>query len=73
MWLPTRVYELLPTLYIVAGQAFLAGSLYISSYSKLAPMYFVLGVVSVLSGLFVSQRRLHKRRNGEPSEDNCQA
>lgn len=72
MWLPTRIYELLPTLYIVMGLTLLTGSLYLGLYYKLAPMYFVLGLVSVLSGLFVSQYRLHKRLIRLHSEDNRQ-
>lgn len=67
MWLPTRLYEALPTLYVVIGLTFLAGSLYIGLNHKLAPMYFVLGAVSVLSGLFVSQRRLAARREQQES------
>ncbi len=62
MWLPTKIYESLPTTYIVVGLTFLAGSLYIGLNHKLGPMYFVLGVVSVLSGLFVAQKRLYERR-----------
>ena len=73
MWLPTRVYELLPMLYIIVGQIFMAGSVYISSYHKLAPMYFAFGVLSVVSGLYVSQRRLNEHRAKQRAQDNYQA
>ncbi len=73
MWLPTRVYEVLPTVHIVIGLTILVGSLYIGSYYNLAPIYFVVGLVSVLIGLFVSQHRLHIRLSKQNSEDNNQA
>jgi uncharacterized membrane protein YgdD (TMEM256/DUF423 family) len=72
MWLPNRVYEVLPTAHIVVGLAILAGSLYINSYHKLAPMFFVVGGVSVLIGLFVSQYRLQERRRTQHAVDNRQ-
>ena len=65
MWLPTKLYESLPTVYIVVGLTFLAGSLYIGLDHRLGPIYFGFGIVSVLSGLFVSQKRLHERRQRE--------
>ena len=73
MWLPTRVYEILPAIYIIVGQIFMAGSVYISSYHKLAPVYFAFGVLSVVSGLFVNQRRLYKRRIKQLAQDYYQA
>ena len=69
MWLPTKIYESLTTVYIVVGLTFFAGSLYIGLHHKLGPMYFVFGVVSILSGLFVAQKRLHERRQRRQSQE----
>lgn len=69
MWLPTRLYEALPTIYVIIGLTFLAGSLYIGLDHPLAPMYFMLGAGSILSGLYVSQRRLWERRQRQQSDE----
>ena len=69
MWLPTKLYESLPTVYIVVGLTFLAGSLYIGLHHKLGPFYFGFGVVSILSGLFLAQKRLHERRRRQESRN----
>ncbi len=67
MWLPTKLYESLPTVYIVVGLTFLAGSLYMGLNHELGPFYFGFAIVSILSGLFVAQKRLHERRRREES------
>jgi hypothetical protein len=72
MWLPTQVYEFLPTIYIVIGLTLLAGAVYIGAHS-MAPIYFAFGVISVVSGLIVGQRRLLIRRSKLRTEDNYQA
>ena len=73
MWLPTRVYELLPTMYIIVGFTFLAGAAYISPYHELAPLYFVMGAVSILAGIVIRHLRLSYRRNLRSVLDELQA
>lgn len=64
MWLPSSLYESLPTAYIVIGVLFISGALYIGMNHTWTPIYFGLGAASILSGLFVRQRRsLSRRRN----------
>ncbi len=68
MWLPSSLYESLPSVYIVVGVLFISGALYIGVNSSWTPIYFALGAVSLLSGFFVRQRR-HNARNHRRSRD----
>lgn len=64
MWLPKPIYEALPTIYMVIGVLFLAGSVYLGFGHEAAPAYAGIGVVCLLSGVFVRARR-HEARDGK--------
>ncbi len=68
MWLPTSLYESLPTAYVVIGVLFISGALYIGLDHTWTPIYFALGSGSILSGLFVRQRRQHSRRDSQSQD-----
>lgn len=64
MWLPKPIYEALPTIYMVIGILFLAGSAYLGLMHEAAPAYAGVGIVCLLSGIFVRARR-HEARDGK--------
>ncbi len=64
MWLPKPIYEALPTIYMVIGVLFMAGSAYLGLDHEAAPAYAGIGVVCLLSGVFVRARR-HESRDGK--------
>ncbi len=63
MWLPKPIYEALPAIYIIVGALFLAGSFYLGLTHVAAPPYAGMGVICLLSGVFVRARRQEARRN----------
>jgi hypothetical protein len=60
MWLPTKLYESLPALYIAVGASLLLGAL----YSGLMFGYLALGASSILGGMLITYIR-HKARSEE--------
>jgi hypothetical protein len=72
MWLPTKIYESLPVLYVTVGALLLLGALYIGVGHGLMPGYMALGLSCIIGGMFVtyirhkarSQAELHTARSG---------
>jgi len=62
MWLPTKIYESLPVLYVTIGALLLLGALYIGVDQGLMPGYMALGWSCMIGGLFVTYIR-HKARS----------
>ncbi len=62
MWLPERVYEALPYLYVVLGSLFNAGIIYLGLNAPGAPYYLATGTLCTLYGLAVFFRRQIRRR-----------
>jgi membrane protein implicated in regulation of membrane protease activity len=62
MWLPTPVYESLPCAYIIGGALFVSGAIYMGSGLAVTPLYFAVGVFSILSGVFLIVKRRQSRR-----------
>ena len=69
MWLPTSVYEGLPTAYVIIGVLFVVGALYIGLSAPFAPVYVGLGVTSILVGFLVQYKR-HEYRKGSQRSSN---
>lgn len=61
MWLPTKLYESLPLLYVTVGTLLLTGAVYIGAGHGVMPGYVALGASSILGGMFVTYIR-HKAR-----------
>jgi len=64
MWLPTKLYESLPALYIAVGASLLLGVLYIGLDRGLMFGYLALGASSILGGMLITYIR-HKARSEE--------
>lgn len=64
MWLPRSVYEALPWIYIAIGGIFIGGAVYLGITSAESPPYLGIGVISILTGLFV---RTHRHRSRDDS------
>ena len=63
MWLPSPIYEALPTAYVVIGTLLLGGVFYVGFHGPMTLVYAGLGVVSVLSGITIRQRRSQARQS----------
>jgi hypothetical protein len=63
MWLPAPIYEALPTAYVVIGTLLLGGVSYVGFHGPMSFVYAGLGVISVLSGITVRQRRSQARQS----------
>ena len=57
MWLPPPIYEALPTVYVIIGVLILSGVYYVGFHEPTSFFYAALGVLSVLAGIAVRQRR----------------
>lgn len=66
MWLPSKLYESLPVLYMAVGALLLTGSIYIGINHGAMPAYVALGVSSILGGLFLTFVRYRARSHAEP-------
>ena len=63
VWLPERIYEALPYLYVVFGSLFNAGIIYVGLDAPGAAYYLATGTLCTLYGLAVFFRRqMHRRR-----------
>ena len=65
MWLPTKIYESLPVLYVTVGALLLLGALYIGVDHELMLGYMTLGSSCMASGMFVTYIRLKARSQAE--------
>jgi hypothetical protein len=62
MWIPTKIYESLPVLYVTVGALLLLGALYIGVDHELMPGYMAVGASCMIGGIFVTYIR-HKARS----------
>lgn len=70
MWLPTPVYNALPTAYAVIGVAFILGTLYVGPSAPLGVWYLGFGIVSILASITVSLwRARHKADRSKVDTD----
>lgn len=65
MWLPTKVYESLPALYVAVGALLLLGASYIGVGQGLMPGYMALGSTCLIAGLYVTYLRRRARCSAE--------
>ena len=66
IWIPTKIYESLPVLYVTVGALLLLGALYIGVDHGLMPGYVALGLSCVLVGVCVRYMRHRARSQAEP-------
>jgi len=62
MWLPSKLYESLPALYVAVGASLLLGAFYIGLDYGLMLGYVALGASSILGGMFITYIR-HRARS----------
>lgn len=65
MWLPTRLYESLPALYLAIGALLLLGAAYIGVGHGLMPGYVALGTTCLLASMYVTYLRHRARSSAE--------
>lgn len=61
MWLPSPIYEALPTAYVVVGVLLLGGVSYVGFDGSRSLLYAGLGVVCILTGIMLGRRRKQTR------------
>lgn len=61
MWIPTRLYEALPAIYITTGVSIMLGALYIGIDFRLMQGYLLLGSGCVMAGILVKTMRSNAR------------
>ena len=66
IWLPTKIYESLPVLYVTVGALLLLGALYIGVDHGLMLGYVALGLSCILGGMCVTYIRHGARSQAEP-------
>ena len=66
IWLPTKIYESLPVLYVTVGALLLLGALYIGVDHGLTPGYVALSLSCMLGGMCVAYIRHRVRSQAEP-------
>ena len=67
VWLPGKLYESLPYLYVVTGSLFNAGIIYVGLDAPGAAYYLATGTLCTLYGLAVFYRRqMHRRAPDDP-------
>lgn len=59
MWLPDKVYKLLPWAYVAMGLLFFVGVYYLGQSDFGAGFYVAIGLVSIAGGLVVHYLRVH--------------
>lgn len=69
MWLPEKVYQLLPWAYVAMGLMFFAGVYYLDQRDFGSGIYFAVGVVSIAGGLIVHYLRVNGARDVEEKSD----
>jgi len=62
MWLPGPIYESLPYLYIVGGVLFISGTLYVGVLTNGAGLYIACGLISIVYGAYVFNKRQNARQ-----------
>lgn len=68
MWIPTKLYEALPAIYLAVGVSINVCALYIGVGHALMPVYLFVGTGCVAAGVVVMTIRHHARadRNRSP-------
>jgi len=66
IWLPTKIYESLPVLYVTVGVLFLIGASYVGFDHGIMQGYVTLGLSCVLGGICVTYIRHRARSQAEP-------
>ncbi len=69
MWIPRKIYEALPALYLTVGMLFILGAMYIGVSHGLMPGYAILGLSCMIAGLLVRNIRRNARSAAEPIVD----
>ena len=65
IWIPTKLYESLPVLYVAVGALLLLGALYIGVNHGLMLGYMALGLSCMLGGICVTYVRQRARSQAE--------
>ncbi len=65
MWLPRKLYESLPALYVAVGAMFVAGTLYVGLYHWMMLGYLAVGALCVSIGFVVIAIRRKARAEAE--------
>ena len=63
MWLPDKLYESLPAVYVLIGALFLAGALYVGIDHWLMAAYLGVGILCITLGVAVASIRRRARSN----------
>ena len=66
MWIPTKLYEGLPALYLTVGALNILGAMYIDISYGLMPGYAVLGLACMIAGMLVRNIRRNARSGAKP-------
>ena len=69
MWIPRKIYEGLPALYLTLGVLLVLGAVYIGVSHGLMPGYALLGLSCMIAGMLVRNIRRNARTAAEPTSD----
>ena len=69
MWLPKPIYEALPVTYMAIGAIFLLGAGYLGFSHPASVAYGGIGVLCILTGIFVRElrRKARRKKDATPS------
>lgn len=74
MWIPTKTYEALPSIYLAVGALFILGAIYIGAGHALMPGYLLVGMSCVTAGVVVwnirRNARAHLRKSTDDEDSN---
>ena len=62
MWIPTKLYEMLPSIYCAVGTAMISGAIYIGVDHGPMIGYLIVGALCISAGIVVSSIR-HRARS----------
>lgn len=69
MWLPKPIYEALPIIYIAIGVIFMLGAGYLGFSHPASVAYAGIGVVCILTGVFIRELRHEARSQKNAAAD----
>ncbi len=72
MWLPKPIYEALPAIYMMIGVIFMAGAVYLGFSHPASVAYAGIGVVCILTGIFIRELRHEARTQKNSSPDDSE-
>jgi len=61
MWIPTKLYDSLPGIYLTVGTTMISGSIYVGVDHGPAIGYLIVGAMSISAGIIVSSLRRSAR------------